>query len=177
MTDLMIILGCPASGKTTLARRLAAELAVPILSKDDIKEALFDVLGVGDRESSRRLSNACFAAQLRIAATQLEAGISCLLEGNWRPEHAGDLRAVLARSGAPAAQIWCRASVVETLRRFTARVRHPGHLDAADLAEEVQQSAVLPPAFLDLDGPRWIYDSEHPAAYSTLLRDLKIRRM
>ncbi len=92
MTDLMIILGCPASGKTTLAHRLAAELTVPILSKDDIKEALFK---------------------------------------NWRPEHAGDLRAVLARSGAPAAQIWCRASQAETLRRFTARVRQPGHLHPA----------------------------------------------
>ncbi|HWS64347.1 MAG TPA: AAA family ATPase [Steroidobacteraceae bacterium] len=72
MTDLMIILGCPASGKTTLARRLAAELTVPILSKDDIKEALFDVLGFADRERSRRLSDACFAAQLRMAETQLD---------------------------------------------------------------------------------------------------------
>ena len=65
MTDLMIILGCPASGKTSLARRLAAELTVPILSKNDIKEALFDVLGFADRERSRRLSDACFAAQKR----------------------------------------------------------------------------------------------------------------
>ena len=51
MTDLMIILGSPASGKTTLARRLAAELAVPCLCKDDVKEALFDVLGVADLTS------------------------------------------------------------------------------------------------------------------------------
>jgi len=80
MTDLVIILGRPASGKTTLARRLAGDLSVPILSKDDIKEALFEVLGFGDREHSRRLSDACFAAQLRLAERQLEAGLSCLLK-------------------------------------------------------------------------------------------------
>jgi predicted kinase len=177
MTDLMIILGCPASGKTTLARRLAAELSAPILSKDDIKEALFDVLGVSDRESSRRLSDASFAAQLRMAETQLEAGLSCLLEGNWRAEHSGGVRTVQARSGARTAQVWCRASSAELLRRFAARVRHAGHLDAAGLAEEVKQTAALPPAFLGLGGPRWIYDSEDPAAYTALVRDLKIWRL
>ena len=75
MTDLMIILGSPASGKTTLARRLAAEFSVPCLCKDDIKEALFDVLGVADRAASKRLSDASFAAELRVARTQLEAGL------------------------------------------------------------------------------------------------------
>jgi len=178
MADLIIILGCPASGKTTLARRLAAELSVPILSKDDIKEALFDVLGFSDRERSRRLSEACFAAQLRMAETQLDAGLSCLLEGNWRAGHAAGVLEAQARSGARTAQVWCHASTAVILRRFEARVRHPGHLDAAGgLAEEVKQTAGLPPAFLDIGGPRWMYDSEHPAAYSALLRDLKIWRM
>jgi predicted kinase len=177
MTDLVIILGRPASGKTTLARRLAAELSVPILSKDDIKEALFEVLGCSDREHSRRLSDASFAAQLRLAETQLEVGLCCLLEGNWRAEHAGGVLEVLARTGARAAQVWCRASAGEIQRRFAARIRHPGHLDCAELAEEVRRTAGLPPAFMDLHGPRWIYDSEHPAAYDALLRDLKIRRL
>lgn len=177
MTDLMIILGCPAGGKTTLARRLAAELTLPILSKDDIKEALFDVLGVSDREHSRRLSDACFAAQLRIAQTHLEAGLSCLLEGNWRAEHAGGIRQALPRSDARTAQVWCRASADETVRRFAARNRHPGHLDAAGLAEEVRRAAGMPPAFLELDGPRWIFDSEDAAAYPALVRDLKFWRL
>jgi predicted kinase len=177
MTDLVIILGRPAGGKTTLARRLAGELSVPILSKDDIKEALFEVLGCSDREHSRRLSDACFAAQLRLAERQLEAGLSCLLEGNWRAEHAGGFSEVQARTGARAAQVWCRASGGETLRRFAARIRHPGHQDSAELAQEVRSTAGLPPAFMDLLGPRWIYDSEQPAAYEVLLRDLKIWRL
>src|ERR1700759_2711367 len=91
VTDLMIILGSPASGKTTLARRLGRQLGVSCLCKDDVKEALFDVLGVADRSGSRRQSDASFAALLRLAQTQLEAGLSCIVEGNWRPEHAGGL--------------------------------------------------------------------------------------
>ena len=60
----MIILGPPASGKTGLALRLAAELSRPVLCKDDVKEALFDVLGSTDREGSRRFSEAALAAVL-----------------------------------------------------------------------------------------------------------------
>jgi predicted kinase len=177
MTDLMIILGGPASGKTTLARRLSAELRLPCLCKDDVKEALFDVLGVGDREASRRLSDASFGAQLRLARTQLEAGLSCLIEGNWRPEHAADVRAAAASTGARIAQIGCRANPLETVRRFTARTRHPGHLDASIPGDEIKQSSETPLSFMELSGPRWTYDSDQPLAYEQLIRDLIIWRL
>ena len=131
MPDVIIILGCPASGKTTLARRLAAELSLTLLCKDDVKEAMFDILGAGDRRHSRHLSDASFAVLLRLARAQLEAGLSCLLEGNWRPEHADGVRAAAGASYARVAQVWCSARPEELERRFLARRRHPGHLDHA----------------------------------------------
>ena len=191
----MIILGSPASGKTALARRLSADLEVPCLCKDDIKEALFDVLGVGDREASRRLSDASFAAQLRLARWQLDAGLSCIIEGNWRAAHAAAVSALVAASGARPAQVWCRAESDEIARRFAARSRHPGHLDAALTAAEIRQFGAQPPTFLHLagaraplnldgarapeprlGGPQWIYDSDRPGSYAELLRELKIWR-
>lgn len=45
-TPLIVIVGPPASGKTALARRLATDLRLPLLSRDDFKERLFDTLGV-----------------------------------------------------------------------------------------------------------------------------------
>jgi predicted kinase len=109
----MIILGPPASGKTGLALRLAAELSRPVLCKDDVKEALFDVLGSTDREGSRRFSEAALAAVLRMARTQLCAGSCCLIEGNFTRNHAAALREILGASQAGA----------ESLFRPSARTR------------------------------------------------------
>jgi len=117
----MIILGPPASGKTGLALRLAAELSRPVLCKDDVKEALFDVLGSTDREGSRRFSEAALAAVLRMARTQLCAGSCCLIEGNFTRNHAAALREILGASQASAAQILCSAPLPELERRFAAR--------------------------------------------------------
>ncbi|MFZ4462043.1 MAG: AAA family ATPase [Patescibacteria group bacterium] len=41
---LIIITGLPCTGKTTLGRKLAEELRLPFVSKDDFKELLFDDL-------------------------------------------------------------------------------------------------------------------------------------
>jgi predicted kinase len=182
----MIILGVPASGKTTLARQLAAALSVPCLCKDDVKEALFDAFGMGerapgertpsDRAASKRLSEASFAALLRLARIQLEAGLSCLVEGNWRPNHADGLRAVLEATGARVAQIGCHSPPLEIVRRFRARRRHPGHPDA-EVSEDELKRASAQPLFLELEGARFAYDGAAPAAYEELLRQLKLWRL
>jgi adenylate kinase family enzyme len=44
----MLDAGPPCSGKTTIGRELLADLSLPMLSKDMIKEILFDALGWGD---------------------------------------------------------------------------------------------------------------------------------
>jgi predicted kinase len=176
-SELTIILGSPASGKTTLARRLAADLSLPVLSKDDVKESLFDALGVGDRDWSRRLSEASFGALLRVGETQLAAGLSCLLEGNWSSTHEASIRALLLKTGARAAQVWCAAEPGEIVRRFTLRIRHPGHLDPLIPREDVERAAHRPPAFLDVHGPRWVFRSDSPGAYAELKDSLKSWRL
>lgn len=171
---LIIILGGPASGKTTLAGHLAAELGWACLCKDDVKEALFDVLGIGDREHSRRLSEASFAALIRLAAAQVGARMSCILEGNWRPAHEAALSGLLESSGAQAAQVVCRADAATIATRFAARRRHPGHLDGSALGEELRVDAARPVEFLELPGPRWNYDSDRPkAAEAALVGNLR----
>jgi predicted kinase len=175
--QLTIILGSPASGKTTLARRLGADLCLPVLSKDDVKEALFDVLGVGDRDWSRRLSEASFAALARIAGAQLALGQSCILEGNWRAVHAPALSGILAESRAHGVQIWCCAEPHEIVRRFTVRSRHAGHLDPLMSPAEIESAAREMPAFLELEGPRRVFNSDASGGYDELLSALKSCRL
>ncbi len=156
LTPLLIVGGPPASGKTGLARRLAADLRLPCLSRDDLKERLFDTLGTdwptaqagpnhdtSDREWSRRLGGASYELLWGALEMNLAAGVATIVESNFRGERATErFRALAARHPFIAMQVTCVADGATLLRRHQGRVasgeRHPGHgndLDAALLAE------------------------------------------
>ena len=52
---LVIINGLPETGKTTITKPLSDTLGFPLISKDTVKEFVFDTIGVGDREWSKTL--------------------------------------------------------------------------------------------------------------------------
>jgi predicted kinase len=151
----LLVTGPPASGKTTVATRLAASLGWPLLAKDDIKEALLDVLGSGDRDWSRQLSRASHAVQLTLAGRSLRDGASVILEGPFRAEHAVALRAMASNSPVRYIQVLCVASIEvlgERLRRRSgSKDRHPGHLDT-DLVAELPVLVQVCSTTLDLGG-------------------------
>lgn len=135
---MVIVCGSPGAGKTTLARRLGRDLGVVVFSKDDIKEPLFDALGVGDREWSRRLGTASYAILYAVASHVLEAGVGVLLESNFGPASLDPLRALCARRRAVI--VHCDAAPALLARRCADRAaggsgRHPGHADAAIVDE------------------------------------------
>jgi predicted kinase len=160
---LIVITGLPGSGKSTLACELAQLLRAPLISKDMIKEPLFEVLGAGDSAHSRQLSTASFAIQFAVARELLACGRCVILEGNFRPgEHERPLLAAVPVDCDPSvviAQILCRVGEPERRARLRRRAvepgRHPGHRDA--------QQAVNAPhghgAFLDLPGQRFEQDA------------------
>ena len=57
----ILVNGPPASGKTTIAEALAQHFHLPILARDAVQEALYDVIGTGDREYNRMLGRAGMA--------------------------------------------------------------------------------------------------------------------
>jgi predicted kinase len=155
---LILVTGAPASGKSTLARRLVARYRCVRLEKDTVKEALFDVLSTGDARWSRTLSDASFAVLFALAAPLLARGHALLLEGNFRPgEHEAPLERLLAAQPAACAQILVDAPAALRAARLRGRAhdagRHPGHADAAtDAGAAASGPLALPGALFRIAG-------------------------
>jgi predicted kinase len=166
---VIAVSGPPAVGKSTLARGLAARLTLPLLSRDAIKEALFDTLGYDDRLQSKRFGAAAAAVLFAQLTDILDAGASCVTESNFRRTHSSDdFRRLMRDTGARVVQVQLTADGATLLERFAARSatadRHPGHGDQDNLEEfsaELLAGAYEP---LDVPGEVLTIDATDPAA-------------
>jgi predicted kinase len=132
------VTGPPASGKSTLAERIARELSLPLIAKDVIKETLFDAFGTRDREWSIWLGQATYPLIFRFLEVQLAAGRSVVVDATFGPEMANaEFEALNARHPFRALQIYCTAPNEVLYERYAARAaeRHPGHVDSQILDE------------------------------------------
>jgi len=133
----VLVGGWPASGKTTLARALAAELDLAYLAKDEVKEALMDALGApADVEESRRLGRAAVHALLRMA----RGCDGAVLDSTWLDY----TRPLVAALRGPVVEVRCLATLEVVRARYVARVRDPRHLDAARTEDELWGQRVAP---------------------------------
>jgi predicted kinase len=140
-TPLVIVVnGLPATGKTTLARRLAHDFHLPLLAKDAIKESLFETLGWSDRAWSRRLGSATMALLFLLLEEQLRAGKPCVVECNFYPDRDSEHFHALQQTHrfAPI-QILCVTDGTILYERYCQRAqaadRHPGHVETHNLDE------------------------------------------
>lgn len=135
---LIIVNGPAGVGKTTLARKLAEHFTFPLLTKDDIKESLFDTLGWKDREWSKKVGAASFAILHREIILFLAGGQSLITETVFRKQHDKkkfqeyeNTARILELS------LFCDGTVL--VERFKQRSededRHPGHRDHLNYEE------------------------------------------
>lgn len=156
---LIIVNGAPASGKSTLAEQVAAQLGVPFLSKDTFKEELYDslgVLGVIERKFFRKLGEASMRLMYTVAGSILDAGVDVVLEANfYRGISEEDLSLLLGK--AQGVMIHCEAPEETLKERYIKRAeageRHPVHDDSnkvGKLEDDLGEGTYEP---LDLDIP------------------------
>lgn len=142
---VVLVSGAPGSGKTTLARPLAAELSFTLLYKDLIKETLHDALGAppADLAWSRKLGGAAMELLWTLAAHCP----AVVLEANFRPHSAYERGRISALRGS-IVEVHCACPPELAARRYAARAAstHPVHVVTS-----------LSPEFLaEFDGPAGI---------------------
>ena len=177
---VVLVTGLPCSGKTGVAAKLSAELALPMLAKDDIKEALFDALGYGGRERSLELSRAAYAILYRQVRRLLSAGLSLIAESNFDPVRAeGQLAAIRPDLPFGLFQIQCYAAgpvLVERFRQRMEKGRHPGHADDELFAEVRQRLERGRLGLLDFDGDKLEVDTTDFSAVDHDMLAAAVRR-
>jgi hypothetical protein len=139
---------------------------VPLLAKDTVKEALFDALGTGDREWSRRLGGASMEVLFALAAHAPAA----VLDAFWRRPLVVDRLAALSP---PIVEVHCACPPELALARYRERVRHPGHGGVPD--DEVAHWAVEAGP-LALGGPLLEVDTTQPVDVASVAAWVRAQR-
>jgi len=132
MPLLVVIQGAPATGKSTIARHIREELHLPTLTKDDIKELLYDTLEQSDEVFSILEGRVATAMLFTFAETFLKNGRDVVIESAFYSEFArDDIRALLKKTDARFLELFCYVDEEIRIARFENRAhdgtRHTSH--------------------------------------------------
>jgi predicted kinase len=157
---ILLVSGAPASGKSSLARAVAQALPFALISKDALKETLYDSLSA----ELSHLEPAALSSRLSHAAMELLWAVAAgcprvILEANFRP-HSEYERSRIAALPGRKLELYCHCAPQEAQRRFAARAarrkRHPAHsvhtMSAAMVAEYDQPVGLCPVIPIDTTG-------------------------
>ena len=129
---MIIVTGAPATGKTTLSKKLGKRFNLPVINKDEIKETLFDSLGIKDNEWALKLGAASFQLTYVFVEKMLQTGKPFIVEGNFGNEYATkSFLDIKSRCNYKTLQLFCHAEDKVLYERYISRdnsgERHPGH--------------------------------------------------
>ncbi|ANU55906.2 AAA family ATPase [Acutalibacter muris] len=128
----ILVCGIPASGKSYVARQLSEILGIPMFSKDDIKERLFDTVGFHSREEKVALGNGAMEIMYYAAGQVLSRGGAVILENNFETASIPGIKKLMERFCCQSVTVELTGKADVLYERFLARDRssgrHRGHV-------------------------------------------------
>lgn len=127
----IVVTGMPAAGKSTMAEAISEQLRLPVISKDAIKECLFDHVGFQSRVEKVNLGIASMEIMYYIAGQLMKAGQPFILENNFESTECG-IKTLLDQYQYSALTITLTGDYKAIYQRFLERdlspERHRGHV-------------------------------------------------
>lgn len=128
----ILVTGIPASGKSTMAEALSEKLKLPVISKDTIKELLFDRIGFQSREEKVNLGIASMEIMYYAAKQFMKVRQPFILENNFENSSKEGIMTLLADYKYSALTILLTGDYKVIYHRFLERNispdRHRGHV-------------------------------------------------
>lgn len=128
----ILVTGIPAAGKSTLAEALSERLKLPVISKDAIKELLFDHVGFQSRAEKVNLGIAGMEIMYYVAGQLMKAGQPFILENNFEYSSEQGIKNLIEKYQYFALTITVTGDYKVIYRRFLEREsspdRHRGHV-------------------------------------------------
>ena len=128
----ILVTGIPAAGKSTMAKVISKRLKLPVISKDTIKELLFDNIGFQSRAEKVNLGIASMEIMYYAAGQLMKAGQSFILENNFEYSSAYGIKNLIEKYQYSALTITLTGDYSVIYQRFLEREsspdRHRGHI-------------------------------------------------
>lgn len=128
----ILITGIPASGKSSMADFLTEKLRLPVISKDRIKELMYDVIGFQSREEKVKLGVAGMNIMYYMAEQLMRSRQPFILENNFENISRDGLLDILEKYSYKAITITLTGDYEKIYQRFLERndspERHRGHV-------------------------------------------------
>ena len=128
----ILVTGIPAAGKSTMAKVMSEKLKLPVISKDTIKERLFDNVGFQSRAEKAKLGIASMEIMYYVAGQLMKAGQPFILENNFEYSSEQGMKNLLEKYQYSALTITLTGDYKVIYQRFLEREsspdRHRGHV-------------------------------------------------
>lgn len=128
----ILVSGIPAAGKSTMAEAISEKLKLPVISKDTIKELLFDNVGFQSRAEKVKLGIASMEIMYYVAGQLMKTGQPFILENNFEYSSENGMKSLLEKYQYSALTIILTGDYKVIYQRFLEREsspdRHRGHV-------------------------------------------------